>query len=112
MPPSYGGALVDIILHDEQLKPLWMKEVEQMRTRMQSLRELLVQKLVEKGASQDFSFITSQKGMFSYLCITPEQVQRVRNEHSVYFVDSSRVNIAGISKKNVDSLASALVSVL
>lgn len=112
MPPSYGGALVDIILNDESLRTEWVAEVEAMRTRMQALRSLLVDKLVEKGAQRDFSFVKQQKGMFSYLCITPEQVQEMRNKHSVYFVDSSRVNIAGISKSNVDALASALVSVL
>lgn len=112
MPPSYGGALVNIILHDEVLKQEWMTEVEDMRSRMQDLRQLLVDKMVEKGAQKDFSFVTKQKGMFSFLCITPEQVQQVRAEKSVYFVDSSRVNIAGISRNNVDALATALVSVL
>ncbi|ABG42515.1 aminotransferase [Paraglaciecola sp. T6c] len=112
MPPSYGGALVDIILSDESLRTEWQTEVEAMRTRMKTLRGLLVDKLTEKGAQRDFSFVNQQKGMFSYLCITPEQVQEMRNKHSVYFVDSSRVNIAGISKGNVDALATALVSVL
>lgn len=112
MPPSYGGALVDIILHDEALKTEWMNEVNTMRERMQNLRQLLVDKLAEQGAQRDFSFVTQQKGMFSYLCISPEQVQQVRKEHSVYFVDSSRVNIAGISLSNVDDLANALVAVL
>jgi aspartate aminotransferase len=112
MPPSYGGALVDIILSDETLRNEWMAEVEAMRTRMKSLRAMLVDKLAEKGAPMDFGFVNEQKGMFSYLCISPEQVQRMRDEHSVYFVGSSRVNIAGISRGNVDALASALVSVL
>lgn len=112
MPPSYGGALVDIILNDAELKAEWMQEVEAMRSRMQDLRQLLATKLKEKGATKDFDFVTQQKGMFSFLCISPEQVQQIRKEHSVYFVDSSRVNIAGISHKNVDALASALVSVL
>lgn len=112
MPPSYGGALVDIILNDAELKAEWMQEVESMRSRMQDLRHLLASKLKEKGASKDFSFVTQQKGMFSFLCISPEQVQQIRKDHSVYFVDSSRVNIAGISHKNVDALASALVSIL
>ena len=112
MPPSYGGALVDIILSDDGLRNEWMQEVEDMRLRMQLLRQLLVNKLNEKGANKDFSFVTSQKGMFSYLCISPEQVQAVRDKHSVYFVDSSRVNVAGISNNNVDALATALVDVL
>lgn len=112
MPPSYGGALVDIILSDAALKQEWINEVDEMRTRMQSLRDMLVTKLAENGAQKDFSFVNQQKGMFSFLCITPEQVRAVREQHSVYFVDSSRVNIAGISQANVDTLAKALVSVL
>ncbi|MFT2090701.1 aromatic amino acid transaminase [Paraglaciecola sp. 2405UD69-4] len=112
MPPSYGGALVDIILNDAALKAEWVAEVEGMRSRMQDLRSLLVSKMNEYGATKDFEFVKKQKGMFSFLCITPEQVQAVREQHSVYFVGSSRVNIAGISKNNVDTLAKALVSVL
>ena len=112
MPPSYGGALVDIILHDEALKASWVAEVDEMRNRMRDLRSLLVNKLAENGAQKDFSFVNQQKGMFSFLCISPEQVKAVRADHSVYFVDSSRVNIAGINLTNVDALAKALVSVL
>lgn len=112
MPPSYGAALVDIILSNAELKTLWQQEVTDMRVRMQELRALLVNKLNEKGASQDFSFVNEQKGMFSFLCISPEQVRKMRSDSAVYFVDSSRVNIAGISKSNVDYLAEALVKVL
>ncbi len=112
MPPSYGGALVDIILSDDALKQEWVNEVDEMRNRMRTLRGLLVSKLAEYGAQKDFSFVNDQKGMFSFLCITPEQVQKMRNEHSVYFVDSSRVNVAGISQANVDTLAKAMVEVI
>ncbi|MGO4892810.1 amino acid aminotransferase [Flavobacterium sp. W21_SRS_FM6] len=112
MPPSYGGALVDIVLNTAELRAEWISEVDMMRNRMQDLRALLVSKLKEYGAKRDFDFVNRQKGMFSYLCITPEQVRAMRDKHSVYFVESSRVNIAGISLKNVDSLAKSLVSVL
>ncbi|QCZ93672.1 amino acid aminotransferase [Salinimonas iocasae] len=112
MPPSYGGALVDIILSDTSLKKEWMSEVNSIRNRMQSLRTMLVDKLEENGAQQDFSFLNTQKGMFSFLCITPEQVREMRDKHSVYFVGSSRINVAGINQQNVDTLARALVSVL
>ncbi len=112
MPPSYGGALVDIILSDTGLRKDWESEVNAMRNRMKTLRAMLVDKLHENGADKDFSFINEQKGMFSFLCISPEQVREVREKHSVYFVESSRVNIAGINQQNVDTLAKALVSVL
>lgn len=112
MPPSYGGALVDLILSDEALNNEWVSEVNEMRDRMKTLRAMLVQNLHDNGSPKDFSFVNDQKGMFSFLCITPEQVREVREKHSVYFVDSSRVNIAGINKNNVETLAKALVSVL
>ena len=112
MPPSYGGALVDIILANEDLNTLWQDEVTEMRERMIQLRALLVDNLAKQGASKDFSFINQQKGMFSFLCIKPEQVQKLRAESSVYFVDSSRVNIAGINTKNVETLAAAIAGVL
>ena len=112
MPPSYGGALVDIILSDEALKNEWIDEVDAMRNRMQGLRAMLVDALAQRGSSKDFSFINQQKGMFSYLCISPEQVQKMREQNSVYFVDSSRVNIAGINQNNVEPLADAIIATL
>lgn len=112
MPPSYGGALVDIILADPNLNHIWKSEVADMRDRMITLRQLLVDNLAAQGVDNDFSFINQQKGMFSFLCITPEQVHQLRNEHSVFFVDSSRVNIAGINKSNVEPLAKAIALTL
>jgi aspartate aminotransferase len=112
MPPSYGGALVDIILSNPSLMHTWKGEVEDMRERMISLRQLLVTHLQKQGVNKDFSFINEQKGMFSFLCIAPEQVQYLRKEHSVFFVDSSRINIAGISKANVEVLAKAIADTL
>lgn len=112
MPPSYGGALVNIVLSDETLRQEWIDEVDAMRNRMRSLRNMLVTALKHKGASKDFSFINDQKGMFSYLCISPEQVRQMRADHSVYFVESSRVNIAGINQNNVEALADAIIATL
>ena len=112
MPPSYGGALVDIILNTPSLYSQWVGEVDDMRNRMKNLRAMLVTNLNDQGSSKDFSFINDQKGMFSFLCIPPQQVQQLRNEHSIYFVDSSRVNIAGINNNNVSILAKAIVDTL
>jgi len=112
MPPSYGGALVDIILNNTELTALWTREVDDMRNRMSELRAMLVSNLQKQGADKDFSFINSQKGMFSFLCIPPEQVQQLRKDYAVYFVDSSRVNIAGINHNNVEALAQAIAKTL
>ena len=112
MPPSYGGALVDIILNDKALYTTWTNEVNAMRVRMATLRQMLVTNLQQQNVDKDFSFINAQKGMFSFLCIPPQQVQQLRDEHSIYFVDSSRVNIAGINRNNVETLAKAIALTL
>jgi aspartate/tyrosine/aromatic aminotransferase len=73
---------------------------------------LLVDKLRERSTPMDFSFIARERGMFSFLGITREQVVRLREEFHVYMVESSRVNIAGVNLRNVDSVADAIAAVL
>lgn len=111
MPPSHGGAIVGLILGDEALRQSWVDELGGMRERINTLRELLVEKLAQAGASGDYAFIARQFGMFSFLGLTKEQVQLLRQQYSIYMVDSSRINIAGINRDNVDYLATAIAAV-
>jgi aspartate aminotransferase len=112
MPPAHGAALVETILSSEELTQEWYAELTEMRNRINGNRKVIVDKLVEKGVTRDFSFIANQKGMFSFLGITPAQVQQLQDEYSVYMVGSSRMSIAGISPSNVDYLAESIAKVL
>ena len=112
MPPDHGAAIVSYILHDAGLRAQWVKELEEMRGRLNGLRKLLVDKLAARKTPIDFSFIAKERGMFSFLGITKEQVIRLRDEFHIYMVESSRVNIAGINHGNVDTVADAIAAVL
>lgn len=112
MPPSHGGAIVGAILQDDALRQSWTNELAVMRGRLSSLRTLLVDKLKEAGAARDFSFIDKQYGMFSFLGLSPEQVGQLRAEYSIYMVDSSRINIAGVSQSNVDYVVAAIAKTI
>ncbi len=112
MPPAYGAALVKIILQDATLYKSWKQELDDMRERINGLRLTFADALAERGAGTDFSFIKNQYGMFSFLGISKEQIQRLRDEYSIYLVGSSRINVAGISRKNIAYLSDAIVSVL
>ena len=112
MPPSHGAAIVDVILQDLKLNALWLQELTEKRNRINSLRAQLVEKLAAKNAAQDFSFIQHQHGMFSFLGVTPEQVQQLRERFHIYMVNSSRINIAGINQRNIDYLTDAIIEVL
>jgi aspartate aminotransferase len=112
MPPAHGAAIVETILGSEELTQEWFVELAEMRNRINGNRKVIVDKLIEKGVTRDFSFIANQKGMFSFLGITPAQVQQLQDEYSVYMVGSSRMSIAGISPSNVDYLAESIAKVL
>ena len=47
-----------------------------------------------------------------YLGLSVEQAQRLRAERSVYMLDSSRINIAGLNANNLDRVVEAVASVL
>ncbi|WP_394176216.1 amino acid aminotransferase [Thalassotalea litorea] len=112
MPPAHGAALVETILSSNELTQQWHVELAAMRNRINENRQLLVDNIKAQGVERDFSFITRQKGMFSFLGITPEQVQRLQDEFSIYMVGSSRMSIAGISRNNVEYLAQSIAKVL
>ncbi len=112
MPPDHGAAIVSQILHDPALRAQWVEELAEMRTRLNGLRRLLVDKLAARKTPVDFSFIARERGMFSFLGITKEQVIRLREEFHIYMVESSRVNVAGINHGNVDRVADAIAIVL
>jgi aspartate/tyrosine/aromatic aminotransferase len=50
--------------------------------------------------------------MFSFLGITPEQVRQLSEEHGIYMLDSSRVNVAGLNDQVLPRVATAIRSVM
>ena len=112
MPPDHGAAIVGYIFGNEELRAQWTAELAEMRTRLNSLRRLLVEKLAARKTPIDFSFIAKERGMFSFLGITKEQVIRLREEFHVYMVESSRINVAGINHGNVERVADSIAAVL
>jgi aspartate aminotransferase len=91
---------------------IWIDELTSMRDRINELRALLVSRFQEKGAGTRFDFIGHQRGMFSFLGINERQVAKLREEHAIYMVDSSRINVAGASLQNIDQLCESVISVL
>ena len=111
MPPAHGALLAGRVLSSEALTVSWRAELDAMCQRIQGLRSSLRRKLEDKSGG-DFGFIEREKGMFSFLGLSVEQALRLRSEYSVYMLDSSRINIAGVNDHNVDYLAAAVAAVL
>ena len=112
MPPDHGATVVEMILTDATLRADWESELTQMRERINGLRTQFVDRLVSSGVNRDFSFIQNEKGMFSFLGIDVAQVQTLVNDYSIYLVDSSRINVAGINDSNIDYLVDSIKKVI
>ena len=112
VPPDHGAAVVSLILNDEQLRADWLVEVTEMRERLSGMGELLCNALKERVPERDFSHLVRTRGMFCFLGIDPAQVGRLKKEFGVYMVDSSRINVAGITEDNVAYLADSIAAVL
>lgn len=110
-PPDHGARLVTMVLNDDALRGEWAKELEEMRTGMLGLREQLAAELQRLSGSDRFGFIAQHRGMFSRLGATPEQVEKLREDHAIYLVGDSRLNIAGLNKESVPVLAKAMIDV-
>jgi len=112
MPPAHGAALIDIILHSDELTKVWSDELTLMRERIAGLRVQLVQSLNHLQQQRDFAFIAQERGMFSFLGLSVEQVHKLKSEYSIYMTDTSRISVAGLSKEKMEYVAKAIVSVL
>ena len=112
MPPDHGAAIVQLILTNDVLRAEWDAELTEMRDRINGLRSQFVKQIQSIGIGQDFSFIEREKGMFSFLGVNVDQVQTLVNDYSIYLVNSSRINVAGINDSNIKYLANSLATVL
>lgn len=112
VPPDHGAAVVSLILNDDELRSAWVDELAEMRERIRAMRVLLHDALLEKAAEHDFSHLLRTTGMFCFLGVSAEQVARLKKDFGVYLVDSSRINVAGITPDNVNYLADSIAATL
>jgi aromatic-amino-acid transaminase len=110
-PPDHGAKVVEIILNDGALRADWQAELEDMRTTMLTLRTGLAEALRRATNSGRFDFVADHRGMFSLMGATPDQVRALREEHGIYMVGDSRVNIAGLPASGLDRIAAAIAAV-
>ncbi len=107
-PPTHGAQIVATVLTTPALRSMWEEELAGMRVRIKEMRALLQSKLVAAGTKQDVSFITRQKGMFSYTGLAKPQMERLRNEFGIYGVDSGRICVAALNHGNIDAVVKAI----
>jgi aromatic-amino-acid transaminase len=111
-PPTYGGDIVARVLTTPELRALWEKEVGGMRERIKQMRKALADGVQTRLPGADWSFVLRQRGLFSYTGLTKQQVERLREEYSIYAIDTGRVCVAALNSGNIDYVAEAIAQAL
>jgi aromatic-amino-acid transaminase len=111
-PPIHGGQIVATVLTDAELRPIWERELAAMRERILAMRQRVHAVLTAKVPGRNFGYFLTQRGMFSYTGLSPEQVDTLRDKHGVYLVRSGRMCVAGLNSNNVEATAVAFSKVL
>jgi aromatic-amino-acid transaminase len=111
-PPTHGGKVVAAVLADPELRALWERELAQMRNRIHSMRLQFVEKIRARVPGADFGFVARQRGMFSYSGLSKEAVRRLREEFSIYAVDSGRICVAALNSNNLDYVTEGVARVI
>ena len=107
-PPRHGGSVVSIILADEDLREQWWQEVNEMRARITTMRNGLVEILKRTGIDRDFTFLLQQKGMFSYTGLNAMQADWLKQHKGIYIVGTGRINVAGLTQRNLEVVSQGI----
>ena len=111
-PPIHGGQIVATVLGEAPIRSIWEGELGAMRERILAMRRQVHAVLSAKIAGRNFDYFLTQRGMFSYTGLSPQQVDQLREKHAVYLVRSGRMCVAGLNTHNVEATAAAMASVL
>jgi len=111
-PAGHGAAAAAMVLADPALRKQWEDELGGMRERIKAMRSLLAEKLAARLPDRDFSYITRQRGMFSYSRLTQPQAVALREKYAVYALDSGRICVAALNGKNIDYVSECIAQVM
>lgn len=111
-PAIHGARIVKAILQSEDLKSIWESELYDMQKRLKFLRKEFVSILKSHQITRDYNYIIEDQGLFSLMGLSEQQVDELKDQFGIYMVRNGRINIAGLSSKNMDYVASSIKAVL
>ncbi|KAK2079981.1 Aspartate aminotransferase, cytoplasmic [Prototheca wickerhamii] len=108
-PPVHGARIVAEVVGNENMFEEWNEEMQMMAGRIKTVRQDLYEHLTRLMPEKDWSFVTSQIGMFSFTGLTPAQVENMTSKWHVYMTKDGRISLAGLNRARAGYLAEAIV---
>ncbi|XP_028916385.1 aspartate aminotransferase, cytoplasmic [Ornithorhynchus anatinus] len=107
-PPSQGAHIVATTLTNPELFAEWKGNVKTMADRILKMRSELRARLEALRTPGTWNHITEQIGMFSFTGLNPNQVEYLIKEKHIYLLPSGRINMCGLTTKNLDYVATSI----
>lgn len=107
-PPAQGVRIVARILQNPERKQEWLDALKFMTARIARMRQLLQDELIALKTPGKWDFITKHKGMFTFIDFSEEQVRLLGEKYHVYMLKCGRLNVCGVSEKNVKHVAQSI----
>lgn len=109
--PDHGPSVVRTIFQDDNLKNLWLEELDTMRVRVASIRRQIAETERILLGTDQLAYIAKQSGMFSLLPLTEAQETALTRDHGVHVVKGGRVNVARLGAEDITKLIGAILEV-
>jgi aromatic-amino-acid transaminase len=109
-PPSQGSLIVEQILAHPPYRAEWASEVDTMRARIKDMRHGLHDRLLLLRPNLCIELL-KQRGMFSLLRLSDQQVDELRERFGVYVLRSGRCCFAALTADSLPFAVDALASV-
>jgi len=107
-PPKHGAYIAKRILGNPTYYAAWEEELAMMANRILAMRKQLRNEVEKMRTPGTWNHITDQIGMFTYTGLTKDQVMYMRKKYHIYFLESGRISVAGLSTSNINYFAKAM----
>lgn len=111
-PAIHGALVVNEILASNELGAMWENDISSILSRVLSSRKVLLSESQSQGCGDVFHVVSHGVGLFSMLPIRSHEVRILRDDFSVYMLNSGRINVSGVNQNNVEYIVSSFKSVL
>ncbi|GAB65053.1 aspartate aminotransferase mitochondrial precursor [Plasmodium cynomolgi strain B] len=107
-PTIHTNRIVCQLLENEKLKSEWINDLRELSERVHKNRVLFFEKMEfyqkKYDLNYDWSVYKKQSGIFSFVPLFAGIYDKLK-EHHIYIIDNGRINVSGITARNVDYVA-------
>lgn len=111
-PPAHGARVAAAILNNKALNDEWRENLKTMSNRMNSMRQLLYQKLNILSTPGNWDHIMRSVGLFCFTGLNERQCNHLIKEYHIYLLRDGRINVSALTNGNMDYVANAIYDVV